>query len=98
MAVPATFDNALFPVLYTSCEKPEFGLPLALVRVMDIARPEFKLQKRRRQIILASMAIVVLVGITIGVSRLKPAAPSVEGESRHRLIRDEQSAGGAGGR
>ena len=78
MAVPATFDNALFPVLYTSCEKPEFGLPLALVRVMDIARPEFKLQKRRRQIILASMAIVVLVGITIGVSRLKPAAPSVE--------------------
>src|SRR5271157_322748 len=45
---------------------------------MDIARPDIKLQKRRRQLILVSMAIVVLVGITIGVSRLKPAAPSVE--------------------
>jgi len=45
---------------------------------MDIARPDIKLQKRRRQIILASVTIVVLVGITIGISRLKPAAPSVE--------------------
>jgi multidrug resistance efflux pump len=45
---------------------------------MDIARPDLKHQKRRRQFILVSVAIVVLVGITIGVSRLKPAAPSVE--------------------
>ena len=45
---------------------------------MDIARPDIKLQKRRRQLILAAVAIVVLFGITIGVSRLKPAAPSVE--------------------
>nr|WP_320408717.1 HlyD family efflux transporter periplasmic adaptor subunit [Candidatus Koribacter versatilis] len=48
------------------------------VFVMDIARPEFKQQKRRRQIIIGSVAVVILVAITLGVSRLKPAAPSVE--------------------
>ena len=45
---------------------------------MDIARPEFKLQKRRRTIIFAAAAVVVVVVLTIGVSRLKPAAPLVE--------------------
>jgi HlyD family secretion protein len=45
---------------------------------MDIARPELKRQKRRRQIIWASVAIVLLAAATLGVSRLKPAAPSVE--------------------
>lgn len=45
---------------------------------MDIARPEFKQQKRRRQIFLGAGAIVVVVALTIGVSRLKPAAPQVE--------------------
>ncbi|MBZ5654983.1 MAG: HlyD family efflux transporter periplasmic adaptor subunit [Acidobacteriia bacterium] len=45
---------------------------------MDIARPEFKLQKRRRTIIFGAVAVVVVVLLTIGVSRLKPAAPLVE--------------------
>lgn len=45
---------------------------------MDIARPEFKQQKRRRQILIGAIALIVLVGITLGVSRLKPAAPEVE--------------------
>jgi HlyD family secretion protein len=45
---------------------------------MDIARPEFKVQKRRRQLLLLGVVIVVVVAATIGVSRLKPAAPSVE--------------------
>src|ERR1700690_4613483 len=45
---------------------------------MDIVRPELKRQKRRRQVILAVVALVVLVGVTVAVSRLKPAAPSVE--------------------
>jgi HlyD family secretion protein len=45
---------------------------------MDIPRPEFKSQKRRRQLILFMVAIVAVVAITIGVSRLKPAAPTVE--------------------
>ena len=35
-------------------------------------------QKRRRQIILAAIVIVAVVAVTIGVSRLKPAAPTVE--------------------
>jgi len=45
---------------------------------MDIARPEFKQQKRRRQIIWSAAGIVALAGATIGVTRLKPAAPEVE--------------------
>jgi RND family efflux transporter MFP subunit len=45
---------------------------------MDIARPDLKIQKRRRQILLSAIAILVIVAVTIGVSRLKPAAPSVE--------------------
>jgi multidrug efflux pump subunit AcrA (membrane-fusion protein) len=45
---------------------------------MDIARPEFKLQKRKRQAILLSIVIVLVVAASIGISRLKPAAPEVE--------------------
>lgn len=45
---------------------------------MDIARPEFKQQKRRRQIIWGMAGLVCLGGVTVGVSRLKPAAPEVE--------------------
>ena len=45
---------------------------------MDIARPEIKKQKRRRQIIWSAVALIVLVGVTVGISRLKPAAPTVD--------------------
>ncbi len=45
---------------------------------MDIARPEFKLQKRRKQILWAGIGLVGLIAVTIGVTRLKPAAPEVE--------------------
>jgi len=45
---------------------------------MDIARPELKLQKRRRQIAMFGIGAVVVAAVTIGVMRLKPAAPSVE--------------------
>ena len=45
---------------------------------MDIARPEFKQQKRRRQILWGMVGLVCLGGVTVGVSRLKPAAPEVE--------------------
>src|SRR5438046_5842849 len=45
---------------------------------MDIARPEFKRQKRRKQIIGVTIGIICLGLVTIGVSRLKPAAPTVE--------------------
>jgi RND family efflux transporter MFP subunit len=45
---------------------------------MDIARPEIKRQKRRRQIIWTIVGLVVLAGISLGISRLKPAAPTVD--------------------
>ena len=45
---------------------------------MDIARPELKRQKRRRQIIWSVVALIVLVGVTVGISRLKPASPTVD--------------------
>jgi HlyD family secretion protein len=45
---------------------------------MDIARPEFRRQKLRRQIVWAAAGCLLLVAVTIGVSRLKPAAPEVE--------------------
>src|SRR5580693_9444714 len=45
---------------------------------MDIARPEIKRQKRRRQIIWTVVGLVVLGGISLGISRLKPAAPTVD--------------------
>ncbi len=45
---------------------------------MDIARPELKKQKRRRQILWGSIVALCLAGVTMAVSRLKPAAPEVE--------------------
>ena len=45
---------------------------------MDIARPSVARQKRRRQIIYVAVGILLLVLVTMGLSRLKPAAPTVE--------------------
>src|SRR5206468_7438740 len=45
---------------------------------MDIARPEFKERKRRRQIIMVAVIVVAVVAVSAFVYRLKPAAPSVE--------------------
>ena len=45
---------------------------------MDIARPEFKQKKRRRQIIWSAVGLVFIAAVSFGVSRLKPAAPEVE--------------------
>ncbi len=45
---------------------------------MDIARPDLKQRRRKRQILWGSLAAVLLAGITIFVLRLKPAAPTVD--------------------
>jgi multidrug efflux pump subunit AcrA (membrane-fusion protein) len=45
---------------------------------MDIARPEFKAQKRRRQTIIVAAVVLGVAVVSVGVSRLKPAAPTVE--------------------
>lgn len=45
---------------------------------MDIARPDLKKQKRRRLYIWAGIGVVVLTIAVVLVSRLKPAAPTVD--------------------
>jgi multidrug efflux pump subunit AcrA (membrane-fusion protein) len=45
---------------------------------MDIARPEFKERKRRRQIATGAVVVVVVAALTVVVYRLRPAAPTVE--------------------
>ncbi|MFQ5695943.1 MAG: HlyD family secretion protein, partial [Terriglobia bacterium] len=45
---------------------------------MDIPRPSQARQKRMRRLVYAVVALVIIVGITVGLSRLEPAAPSVE--------------------
>jgi HlyD family secretion protein len=46
---------------------------------MDIVRDEsVNKKKRRKQVIISVVAVIAVLGITLGVSRLKPAAPSVE--------------------
>jgi RND family efflux transporter MFP subunit len=45
---------------------------------MDIARPDLKKQKRRRLIVWAGIGVVVLTVAVVLVSRLKPAAPTVD--------------------
>ncbi len=45
---------------------------------MDIPRPNAARQRRRKRLLYASGALVVLTVITVGLSRLEPAAPSVD--------------------
>ena len=45
---------------------------------MDIARPDLKKKKMRQYAIWAGVAVVVLAVAIVAVSRLKPAAPSVD--------------------
>jgi HlyD family secretion protein len=45
---------------------------------MDIARPDQSKIKRKKRILFGVIAAVVLVGITILLARLKPAAPTVD--------------------
>ena len=45
---------------------------------MDIARPDQSKARRKKRIIYGALAVVALVAITVGLARLKPAAPTVE--------------------
>jgi HlyD family secretion protein len=45
---------------------------------MDIARPNVAKEKRRKRIIYAVITGVVLIGITVLLGQLKPAAPTIE--------------------
>lgn len=46
--------------------------------VMDIVRPDIKRKKLRRNIIWIVVAVIVVGGAAFGVSRLKPAIPTVD--------------------
>ena len=46
---------------------------------MDIARADIAKAKRKRRILYAIVGVVAIAGITLGLSKLQPAAPSVEG-------------------
>jgi HlyD family secretion protein len=48
---------------------------------MDIRRDDLKLKKRRRQYVIGAVIAVALLGATLGIARLKPAAPQVERSS-----------------
>ena len=45
---------------------------------MDIARPSNARKKRIRQAIYAAVGLLAVVLVSVGLSRLKPAAPTVE--------------------
>ncbi len=45
---------------------------------MDFPRPFAAKARKRRQIVYAGMGVVLIAAITMGVSKLKPAAPSVD--------------------
>jgi HlyD family secretion protein len=45
---------------------------------MDIPRPNAAKEKRRKRIIIGSIVVVALIGVTFALSRLKPAAPTID--------------------
>ena len=45
---------------------------------MDIARPDLSRKRRRRRWLLGTLAVLAVAGVTIAVSRLRPAPPSVD--------------------
>src|SRR5688572_29588449 len=57
---------------------------------MDIPRPHAARRRRTRQLAIAGGAIVFVLAATLGVSRLKPAAPSV---SRSAIVLDTVKRG-----
>jgi HlyD family secretion protein len=56
---------------------------------MDIARPDIARKRRRKRIIYSAIGFGLLVLITIGLSKLKPAAPLVENAWTDRVKRGE---------
>ncbi len=45
---------------------------------MDIPRPDQSKARRRKRIIYGAVTVLLLIAVTMGLSRLKPAAPTVE--------------------
>ena len=45
---------------------------------MDIARPDLARKRRQRRVLYTVVGLIALAAVTLGLSRLKPAAPSVD--------------------
>src|SRR5437762_8289215 len=67
---------------------------------MDIARPDQTRRKRTRRVIYGGIAVLAVGAITLGLSRLKPAAPGVERATvlvdtvkRGSMVRDVRGQG-----
>ena len=67
---------------------------------MDISRPEVARRKKLRQALYAATAVMVIVVVPVGVSRLEPAAPRVDRDTvyldtaqRGPMIRQMRGAG-----
>src|SRR5258708_33004254 len=52
---------------FQGCSKP-----------MDIQRPSNAREKKIKRIVYVTVTVAVIAGVTLGLSRLKPAAPSVD--------------------
>jgi len=48
---------------------------------MDIARPDQSRKRRIKRIILGAVVVLVIGGVTLGLSRLRPAAPTADGST-----------------
>ena len=66
--------------LYDCCviQKPWHEACKEYGKIMDIVRPSQARAKLKKRILMAAGALVVLVGITVALARLKPAAPTVD--------------------
>ncbi len=67
---------------------------------MDVARPDLAREKKFRQTVYAVTAVMVVVVIMVGVSRLEPAAPRVDRDAiyldtvqRGPMVRQERGTG-----
>ena len=71
-----------------------------LLQAMDIARPELKIRKRRRQYIIGTIIVAALTTASVGLYALGPAVASVERSSvlidsvkRGELLREVRGPG-----
>lgn len=58
--------------------KPGFTAPAS---TMDVARPHIAKKKRQRRLLIGGISVLALILVTVVISRLKPAAPSVDRSS-----------------
>src|SRR5829696_1765086 len=78
------------------------GTPAANIppNQMDIARPDQSKARRKKRIIYGAIAVLALIGVSVALARLKPAAPTVERNlvwidtvKRGQMLRQERGLG-----